>query len=657
MKNLTKILSLLLVACLLSGCVGTPVVYYADCTCPTEGAGEQTPNTEATEAPVVAEGDLKTGLAIVATAADSVSGEVKYDVTVVAVLVDDEGIIHDCYIDSIGTSVKFGADGVITSDVAAEILTKNELGENYGMKAWGGATYEWNEQAAALAQYVIGKDTVDLHNGAIDESGYAADADLATTASIYLGGYVSAIEVAVATAQHLGAQAGDTLKLAVMASLADSKSAEGENAGTAQLNVDATAVTMNGETITSCVIDSVQGKVGFDATGAIISGTDGLFATKNQLGEQYGMKAWGGAIAEWDQQAASFAAYVTGKTLSEVQSIAIDEATKPTDADLATSVTISIGGFQALIAKAVGTVSTAVKTGLAIIAGAEVGTKDENHTLTYDVTLAAVVVDAEGVIVDCVIDSLGVTLAYDNTGAIVTDLTAPILTKNELGDSYGMKAYGGATYEWYEQAAALAEFAIGKTVEELRSGAVNESGKAADADLATTATIYLGGYVAAIEKAVANAQELGAQAGDELKLTSISALADSTGVTEEAPGWAKLNVDVTAITMKGEVITSCVIDSLQAEVPFYTDGTANIPQFSTKNERGEGYGMKAWGGAKYEWNEQAANFAAYVTGKTLAEVQGIAVTESTKPAEGTDLATSVTIAVGGFLALIAKACQ
>ena len=31
---------------------------------------------------------------------------------------------------------------------------------------------------------------------------------------------------------------------------------------------------------------------------------------------------------------------------------AVDEGTKPTDADLATSVTIAIGGFQALIAKA-----------------------------------------------------------------------------------------------------------------------------------------------------------------------------------------------------------------------------------------------------------------------------------------------------------------
>jgi hypothetical protein len=66
--------------------------------------------------------------------------------------------------------------------------------------------------------------------------------------------------------------------------------------------------------------------------------------------------------------------------------------------------------------------------------------------------------------------------------------------------------------------------------------------------------------------------------------------------------------------------------------------------------------MKAWAGAKYEWNEQAANFAAYVTGKTAAQVAGIAIDEGTKPTDA-DLSASVTIAIGGFQALIAKACQ
>ncbi len=362
MKRLSAILSLALVVCLLSGCAGSPVIYYSNCTCPTESY-QPSPSCPADSPAVtvpVAEGALKTGLYIATGIGDSKSatagenGEAKYDVTVVAVLVDDNGIIHDCIIDSVGASVKFDASGAITSDLTAQILTKNELGENYGMVAYGNAIAEWDAQAAALARYVIGKDAAALRSGAIDETGYAADADLASSATIYLGGYVNAIELAAGNARHLGAQSGDTLKLAVISSAGDSKAADADNAGNAQLNVDVAAITMNGETITSCYIDAVQAKVAFDASGVITSDIGGAVSTKNQLGDQYGMKAWGGAQYEWWQQAENFCAYVTGKTLDEVQGIAVDETTKPTDADLAASVTIAIGGFLALIEKAAG---------------------------------------------------------------------------------------------------------------------------------------------------------------------------------------------------------------------------------------------------------------------------------------------------------------
>ena len=359
MKKLAIILTLAMLISLLAGCAGTPVIYYTDCTCPV-GSHTETPNEEvpSTEAPVLAEGAVKTGLAIITSVGKSTSatadaeGVADYDVTIAAVNVDENGVITSCYLDSIGASVKFGADGVITSDVTASVLTKNELGDNYGMKAYGGATYEWYEQAQALANYAVGKTVEELRAGAVNEAGKAADADLASTATIYLGGYVAAIEAAVANAQNLGAQAGDVLKVAVLCGLTDSKSADAEKAGNAQLNVDAAAITMNGETITSCFIDSVQAKVAFGTDGVITSDVAAAVQTKNQLGEGYGMKAWGGATYEWTEQAANFAAYVTGKTAADVAGIAIDEGTKPTDADLSTSVTIAIGGFLALIAKA-----------------------------------------------------------------------------------------------------------------------------------------------------------------------------------------------------------------------------------------------------------------------------------------------------------------
>ena len=349
------LLTLALMFSLLAGCAGNAVVYYGNCTCPT---GSHTETPDPTQ-PVGDPGAVKTGLYISTSlsgsmnAAEAQNGQAKYDVTLIAVTVDDKGVIDSCIIDSIPATVYFDSKGTVITELMTEVLTKNELGENYGMKHYGGAKYEWNEQAAALAKYAQGKTVAQLKSSAINESGMAADADLASTATIYLGGYVAGIEAAVANAQHLGAQKGDELRLACISSTASSKSADAENAGTAQLDSDITALTLNGSTITSCVIDSIQAKVSFDAAGTISTDLTAAVLTKNQLGENYGMKNWGGAKYEWNEQAASFASYVTGKTAAEVAGIAVNEKTAPTDADLASTVTIAIGGFQALIAKAV----------------------------------------------------------------------------------------------------------------------------------------------------------------------------------------------------------------------------------------------------------------------------------------------------------------
>lgn len=330
---------------LLAGCSGEPVsAPSAAATKPTEVAG----------APAA----VKTGLYVGASVSDSKSasaeenGQVKFDVTLVAVTVSDEGVIESCVIDSIPATVKFDASGVITSDISAAVPTKNELGEDYGMKAYAGSKYEWNEQVAALSAYAVGKTVEELRSGAVDETGHAADADLASTATIYLGGYVSAIEAAVNNAQHLGASSGDKLVLASLNSVGSSKNPEGDKAGTAQLDADITAVTMNGGVITSCYIDSLQAKVNFDTTGTITTDLTAPLQTKNEMGEGYGLKAYAGSKHEWNEQAAAFAAYVTGKTAEEVAGIAVNEKTAPADADLAATVTISIAGFQALIAKA-----------------------------------------------------------------------------------------------------------------------------------------------------------------------------------------------------------------------------------------------------------------------------------------------------------------
>lgn len=308
------------------------------------------------------------------------------------------------------------------------------------------------------------------------------------------------------------------------------------------------------------------------------------------------------------------------------------------------------------------TESASLKTGMSIIASVKdstAATADAEGVAKYDVTVAAVTVDEQGVIQACRIDSVPAEVKIDAAGAITSDLTAEIRTKYEQGDDYGMVAYGGAIAEWDAQIDALCEYAVGKTVDELKNGAIDETGKAPEGtDLASSATIHLGGYVAAIEKAAANAQDLGAVAGDELVLVTTSSLDSSAAVTEEGDGTAQLDVTVAAVTSKDGVITSCAIDAVQAKVTFNAEGaiTSDLAaDILTKNELGADYGMVAYAGAKAEWNEQAAAYAKYVTGMTADEVAGIAINESTKPEDGSDLAASVTIAIGGFQALIEKA--
>lgn len=361
-QKLALILTFVLLAATLSGCAGTTVV-VGNCTCPPE-VHVQAPAPAETQAPAApeaapapADGALKTGLAIVTSVAESASatadkdGQAKYDVTIAAVTVDESGVIQTCQIDSIGTSVTFDTQGALTSDPNADVSTKMFLGEAYGMKAYAGSKYEWNEQACAVATYALGRTADELKTMAVDETGHAADADLATTATIYIGGYIDAIVKAAETAKDLGAQSGEPVLLSIIPSLKKTTAPTAEKDGTAQLDCDVAAFTMKNGVITSCLIDAVQAKVTFNASGEVTSDVTAPVQTKNELGEAYGMKAYAGSQYEWNEQAANFSAYVTGKTPADVAGIAVAEG-KPTDTDLASGVTIAIGGFQALIAKA-----------------------------------------------------------------------------------------------------------------------------------------------------------------------------------------------------------------------------------------------------------------------------------------------------------------
>ena len=301
---------------------------------------------------------VKTGLYLSASvsgsksAADGEDGLGQADIDLVAVTVTDEGVIDSCVIDSIQSKVSFDAAGNVTADPTAPVPSKNELGSDYGMGKYSPIGKEWNQQAQALADYVEGKTVEELQGIAVTEEGRPADADLAASVTISIGGYLDAIQQAVANATHLGASQGDRLALTTSTNVASSKSATQEEDGLIQTYATVAAVTLSGDVITSCYIDAVQANVNFDTAGAVTSDLTAAQPSKNQLGDDYGMKKASSIGKEWYEQAAAFCTYVTGKTLDQVAGLAVTETGAAADADLAASVTLSIGEFQALLAKA-----------------------------------------------------------------------------------------------------------------------------------------------------------------------------------------------------------------------------------------------------------------------------------------------------------------
>ena len=315
---------------LLTGCAGDTVIYQVACDHEDEPQVTPPPVVEPDRGPAV-----KTGLAIITDrSASENAARAVFTATLAAVTVDDDGRICDAVLDGVYTTVAFDENGTVTGDITSALLSRGELAENYGVDRFTEEQEDWQETAEELIERVEGTAAAEL--GLL--TGYPAE-------------MVAALEKAANNARHLGAAEEDELRLALNADLSDSLSATDSEAGRVRLVCDAAAVTFRDETISACVIDSVQADVPFDAMGTITTDVTGAAPTKTELGDDYGMKAYGGAKYEWYQQAENFARYVTGKTAAQVLAIPVADG-KATEADLYTSVTIAITPFQELIAKA-----------------------------------------------------------------------------------------------------------------------------------------------------------------------------------------------------------------------------------------------------------------------------------------------------------------
>ncbi len=181
---------------------------------------------------------------------------------------------------------------------------------------------------------------------------------------------------------------------------------------------------------------------------------------------------------------------------------------------------------------------------------------DKNGTTTAAYTVCALTIDKDGKITACKFDAFDATLEYNGAGeGIVSNLTG----KYALGNDYGMKAWGGATLEWFEQADKLASVLVGKTGADIK-GLVLDTGYGSSDVITAGCTITISDFIEAAEAAYTAAEAATAIEGEGVTLTVtstkniVNATADANGtatvttVFEAACGNEKATASYTATT-------------------------------------------------------------------------------------------------------------
>ena len=188
------------------------------------------------------------------------------------------------------------------------------------------------------------------HTVTVDETLYA-------TCSISIADFIEAVSKACADEKGQTFSTADTFTLGVAAisTAAESTDATETENGVAKLYTEfgAAVVGTDGKVL-AALNDAIQPQIAFDKAGAIQETT--YKGTKRELGADYGMVAYGAAVAEWDAQSKAFSDYCAGKTAADIRAIetVVNESghNVTVDETLLASCTMSISGMMAVVAQA-----------------------------------------------------------------------------------------------------------------------------------------------------------------------------------------------------------------------------------------------------------------------------------------------------------------
>ncbi len=264
-------------------------------------------------------------------------------------------------------------------------------------------------------------------------------------------------------------------------------------------------------------------------------------------------------------------------------------------------------------------------------------------------TVAAVVLDKEGVIRQCRVEETDFDVTLKN-GTLQNVMDTMLMGKWERGDQYTLtdEERGDSTTNrtWREQVNAFCRYVVGKTPDEVSAIAATDgrSEEIAGCDLVIT------DFIQAVHKAGKAAKGVKTAANDTLHL-AVSA-DRSKDSADEAP---QFDIEMAAVTVdKQGAVTGCITDTLQAKMTV-KEGLFSMASgdITTKRQMGDSYGMKAASSLKKEWYQQADALDNYVVGKTTEALRGVKTDEEGR----VDGISGCTMAVNGMMKNIVKAAE
>ena len=284
------------------------------------------------------EADYKLGMGVELSTASSKENNAQVDATVATVVMDANGKIVMCRIDVAQNKMDVTGGAV---DTAKTFETKMELGSRYGMEGkvdnnGDGVMLEWDAQAKAFEEYVVGKTAAEVKAIQTQEAGghlIAVDeALLKAGCSMQITDFITAVAKACEDKAAVSFKAGEGFKLGVAAksTAAESKAASAEGNGSVNMYSDFGAAVVGADgKILAALNDATQPKIAIDTNGAIVEAA--FKGTKRELGSEYGMEGkvdndGNGVMKEWDAQSAAFSAFCAGKTAAEVAGLKTQEA-------------------------------------------------------------------------------------------------------------------------------------------------------------------------------------------------------------------------------------------------------------------------------------------------------------------------------------------